>query len=199
VSDSRPVAIAGRAMWRHSRSTFLRSSAAGALGYFRKSVAADPGFTPPWINLGTLYLREGHGAWARSAWRHALRIDPREFVALSNLERLERDQGHVEIADELRRRIARHRMQNPYYRYFLAQTAFDRQDYQAAIGHLKVAVRQKETEDRFMALLGLSYLRQGDVESARSWISRAEAVAADGDLQGSYHSKLEMLKRIGAG
>jgi Flp pilus assembly protein TadD len=172
---------------------------AGALRYFRKAVTQDAGFTPAWINLGALFLRAGHADWARAAWWHALEIDAGELVALSNLERLERDQGRLEAANELQQRIGRHRLQNPYYRFFLAQSAFDEQDYAAAIGHLKIAVRLKKNEDRFLALLGLSYLRQGDVELAESWLARAEAAAGDDEQQRDYHSKLEMLKRIGAG
>ena len=170
-----------------------------AVRYFRKALAQDPGFTAAWVNLGSLYLRAGRPEWARSAWAYALSLDPGEMVAMSNLERLDRDQGHLASADQLRQRIARHRMQNPYYRYYLAQVAFDHQDYKTAIGHLTFAVGKKKNEDRFFALLGLSYLRKGDMESAQHWIARAEEVAVDDDLQRNYHSKLEMLKRDGAG
>ncbi len=170
-----------------------------ALRYFRKAIAQDPAFTAAWVNLGTLYLRGGRGDEARAAWRYALALDPGEQVAMSNLERLYRDGGDIRMADEFRSRIQRHRMQNPYYRFFLAQQAFDARDYDAAIDHLKFAVKQKQDEDRFFALLGLSYLRRGDAELARHWIARAEAVAGDEQLRSGYHSKLEMLRRDGAG
>lgn len=172
---------------------------ADAVRHFRKAVAQDAGFTPAWVNLGTLYLREGQPRWAGAAWRHALALDPGEQVALSNLERLERDSGNLAAAEALDGMIRRHRMMNPYYRYHLAQEAFDDGDYDAAVGHLKFALRSKRNEDRFMALLGLAYLRQGDEVAARAWLARAAEVADDEGQRAQYHSKLEMLARIGAG
>lgn len=172
---------------------------AGAVRYFRKAAGQEPGFTATWVNLGTLYLREGQPEWAGAAWRHALALDPGEQVALSNLERLEREAGRLASADALGRLITRHRMMNPYYRHHLAQEAFDAGDYDAAIAHLRFAVRAKRNEDRFMALLGLAYLRQGDAEAARQWFAKAEAVAGDDALRARYHGKLEMLAPSGAG
>jgi Flp pilus assembly protein TadD len=170
----------------------------GALRYLRKAIEQDGTFTAPWVNLGTLYMRARQPEWASAAWRHALAIDPGEVVALSNLERLYREQGDTAMADEIAQRIEGHRMRNPYYRYYLARKAFDRQDYDSAIAHMRVATRQKKNEDTFYALLGLSYLRRGDTELAREWITRAEQVAA-GDQRTTYHSKLEMLRRINEG
>lgn len=169
-----------------------------ALRYLRKAIAQDGAFTAAWVNLGTLYLRHGEPDRARAAWLHALRLDPGEVVAMSNLERQYRERGDLRTADELAARIERHRMQNPYYRYYLARQAFDREDYAAAIRHMKFATRLKANEDSFFALLGLSYLRQGDAETARRWIARAAEVAQDAD-RSAYHSKLELLKRAGAG
>jgi Flp pilus assembly protein TadD len=169
-----------------------------ALRHLRKAIDQDGGFTAAWVNLGTLYLRAGYPDLARAAWRHALEIDAGELVAMSNLERLYRDAGDTRTADELAGRIERHRMQNPYYRYHLARQAFERQDYDTAIDHMKFATRVKQNEDTFYALLGMSYLRRGDPESARRWITRAEEVAV-GDERTTYHGKLEMLKRMGAG
>jgi hypothetical protein len=170
-----------------------------ALRHFRKAIEKEPGFAPAWINLGTLYLRAGAPDFARAAWWHALELSPGDSVATSNLERLYRQQGEFRMADDLRERIEGYRMRNPYYRYYLAEEAFDRQDYDTAIGHLKFAVREKQTEDRFLALLGLSYLRRGDREAARRWIARAEEVATDSDLRSGYHSKLELLQRADSG
>jgi Flp pilus assembly protein TadD len=171
----------------------------GALRHFRRALGHDAAFTPAWINLGSLYLRNGEPEWALSAWQHALALRPGESVALSNLERLHRQQGRFELADELRGRIERHRMRNPYYRYFLARQAFEERDYGAAIAHLEFAAREKRDEDQFAALLGLSYLRQGNLSSARRWLARAEAVAGDEQSRRNYHGKLAKLRQSGPG
>lgn len=165
-----------------------------ALQNFRKALAADAGFVPAWINLGSLYQRAGQPAWAEAAWLHALDLAPREFVAMSNLERLFRATGRPAEADEFRDRLYRHRQQNPYYRYEQAREAFAARDYAAAIGHLRFAIDRKANEDRFYALLGLAYLRRGDAASGQRWIARAEELAGDESLKQAYHSKLELLR-----
>ncbi len=200
--ERRPVSDQRAEAHFHSNMAVERMKSAdvpGAVRHFRRAVAADSGFTPAWVNLGTLYQRNGHAAWAHAAWRHALELDPSEVVALSNLERLERERGRVAEADSLQRRLRQHRLQNPYYRFHLAQAAFDTGQWDEAISHLHFAVRRKTTEDRFMALLGLSYLQKGDTAAAAEWLARAAAVSENPDLKSRYHSKLEMLKRVNAG
>jgi Flp pilus assembly protein TadD len=114
---------------------------------------------------------------------------------MSNLERLFRATGRPAEADEFRNRLYRHRQQNPYYRYEQARVAFAAQDYPAAIGHLRFAIKRKANEDRFYALLGLAYLRRGDADSGERWMARAEELAGDESLKHAYHSKLERLRR----
>jgi Flp pilus assembly protein TadD len=170
-----------------------------ALRHLRKALAEDPGFSPAWVNLGALYLRAGEPDWARAAWRQALAVQPDEQAAMSNLERLYREHGELVAADELRGRIQRYRAQNPYYLYHLAQQAYAAGEYRAAIRNLRYALRMKKTEDRFMALMGLSYLRLGDVDEARRWFTQAEALADDSRQREGYHGKLEMLKALNSG
>lgn len=170
-----------------------------ALAELRQALADDAGFAPAWVNLGTLYLREGHTAWARAAWWQALAVSPDEEVAISNLERSYRDAGELALADTLLERVAHFRMSNPYYRYFLAQQALEAGNTEEAIRHLRFAVQRKPAEDRFLALLGLSYLRRGDVDEAHRWLAQAQAVVADPALRERYQGKLERLRRDGSG
>ncbi len=166
-----------------------------ALLHFRKSLAADAGFVPAWINLGSLYQRSGASDWAEAAWQQALQLAPGELVAMSNLERLYRAGGRFREADEFRSRLERHRQQNPYYRYQQAQAAYAAARYGVAIVHLRFAISRKANEDRFYALLGLAYLRRGDQELAQRWFARAEEVAGDEVLRQTYHSKMELLRK----
>ncbi len=170
-----------------------------ALAELRQALAADAGFAPAWVNLGVLYLREGHLSWARAAWWQALAVSPDEEVAISNLERSYREAGELALADTLLERVRRFRMTNPYYRYFLAEQALEAGDAATAIGHLRYAVHRNPVEDRFLALLGLSYLRQGDLGQAQHWLVQAEAAAADPGLRERYHGKIERLRRSGPG
>jgi Flp pilus assembly protein TadD len=167
--------------------------AASALLYFRKSVDNDPLFSSAWTNLGILYLREGHADYAEAAYRQALRADKGDLVAMSNLASLYEQRGDEERAARYRDRVRDHRQRNPYYRFQLAREAFLAHHYDTAIGHLKYAVSQKRNEDQFCFLLGLSYMRKGDEEAARRWMSRAEELAATDAQKRRYSSKMDLL------
>jgi Flp pilus assembly protein TadD len=198
--DRRPVSDA-RAMAHYHGNLGVERLQAGesleALRHFRRAIELDSQFAPAWVNLGTLYQRAGEPRWAASAWHHALEVSPAETVALSNLERLYRAEGRIELAQQLHRRAERHRMGNPYYRLFLAQAALGEGDYTRAIGHLRFAVREKPEEDRFAALLGLSYLRAGDPRQAERWLEQAARLAGDEPLRSRYSAKLERLRSAG--
>lgn len=164
-----------------------------ALRYYRKAIERDTTFSPAWNNLGALYSRSGHLSYAEAAYIRALYVNPREFVAMSNLVRLYENRGETEQAKRYRRLAMVHRMKNPYYRYTLAREAFFAGDYDKAISHLKIASRRKKNEDTFYFLMGLSYLQKGDKAAARQWLAKAEEVAEDEAQQIKYHDKLEML------
>ncbi len=166
---------------------------ASALSYFRGAAANDPRFSPAWTNLGTLYLRESHSDYAEAAYLQALAADSRDLVAMSNLARLYERRGDQERAVRYRKRVDYHRKRNPYYRLELARGAFEAEDYDAAIGHLKYAVRRKKNEDQLYFLLGMSYMKKGDNKAARRWLSRAEEVAGTDAAKRRYASKIEIL------
>jgi Flp pilus assembly protein TadD len=166
---------------------------ASALGYFRRAVDNDPSFSPAWTNLGTLYHRQGHDRYAEAAYLQALRADGRDLVATSNLAGLYEERGDARRAAQYRSRVRSHREHNPYYRFQLARTAFEAQDYDGAIAHLKYAIRKKRNEDQFYFLLAVSYMKEGDEKAARRWLSRAEEVAATDALKRRYADKIDIL------
>jgi len=191
ISDARALAHYFNNMGVES---MHEGDAASALLYYRKAIVENNRrFSPAWANLGILYLREGHPAYAEAAFFQALKEDASNYVAMSNLVGLYEQQGDAKQAAVFRKRVARHRSQNPYYRYQLAREAFLAQDYDAAISHLKYAIRKREHEDQFHFLLGLSYLQKGNETAARRSLARAEELAATDKLRRSYSNKIEML------
>jgi tetratricopeptide (TPR) repeat protein len=178
----------------------LASDTAAALACFRTAIAdGDRRFPPAWTNLGTLYLRNGHPAHAEAAYLQALKEDDGDLVAMSDLARLYDRLGDRERAAAYQKRVIRHRWLNPYYRYELARLAYVAQHYDAAIGHLKYAIRRRPREDRFYFLLGMSYMRKGDARAARRWLDRAEEVAASDALKRTYSNKIDTLLRRNGG
>ena len=167
---------------------------ASALAYFRRAIADnDRQFSPAWTNLGTLYSRNGYPEYAEAAYLLALEVDEEDLVAMSNLAGFYEQQGDAERAAMYRKRVIDHRRENPYFRYQRARDAYEAEDYDAAISHLKYATREKKNEDEFYFLLGLCYLQKGDEKTAQRWLARAKEVAATDALKNRYSSKLEKL------
>ncbi len=171
----------------------LAGDTAEAFLSFRQAILEDRSFAPAWINLGALYRRENHPAYAETAYLQALRFQPFDPVAMSNLASLYEEQGLAEQARVYRNRVQIHRMKNPFYRYRLAQQAVSGGDYHGAIDHLKFAIRKRRNESRFYSLLSISHLMSGDREAAQHWMKRAEAVAVRESDRERYHRKLEWL------
>jgi Flp pilus assembly protein TadD len=164
-----------------------------AFSYFRRATDHDPLFSPAWTNLGILYLRKNHPDYAEAAYLQALKADGGDLVAMSNLADLYERRGDQSRAATYRDRVRDHRQRNPYYRFQRAREAFQAQDYDGAISHLKYAVHARKNEDQFCFLLGMSYLKKGDRDAARLWLTRAEDVAATDALKRRYSSKIDIL------
>ena len=113
--------------------------------------------------------------------------------AMSNLASLYELQGRHQLSMEYRERVESHRMQNPYYRYELANEAFVNGEYENAIDHLEFAIRKQEHESEFYALMSLNYLMLGQRAKAQQLMKRAEDVAREGADKQRYHRKLELM------
>jgi Flp pilus assembly protein TadD len=165
----------------------------GAFAQLRTAFEHDREFAAGWINLAALYSRVGEPGYAEAAYLEALRLEPNELLAMSNLARLYESQGKNELAEYYSDRARYHRDRNPYYRYQLARQAFLERDYETAIDHLNYAVRKKNWEDSFYFLMGLSYLQLGNERQARKWLEKAETVADTDVLKRNYQSKIDLL------
>lgn len=167
----------------------------GAVTYFRGAIVeTNRDFSPAWTNLGTLYRKYGHFKHAEAAYEQALKADKRDTVAMSNLVRLYEFMGDPQKAEIYQKRVEEHRMRNPYFRFSLAREAFFDRDYETAVKHLKVAIREHKNDDEFYFLLGQCYLMRGDEKEARKWTVRAEEVAATDEARKRYSTKIETLR-----
>ena len=164
-----------------------------AFANYRESLREDASFGPGWVNLGTLYSREGYPHHAETAFLKALDTDKNDLVAMNNLAALYEQQGRSELSAQYQLRIESHQMQNPYFRYLLAREVFDEGDYTTAIDHLKFAIRKNSYDDSFYFLMSLSYLNSGDKEAAQKWMKKAEEVAEMETDKKRYNNKLDLL------
>ncbi|MGD8347146.1 MAG: tetratricopeptide repeat protein [Lysobacterales bacterium] len=189
-----------------------------AYGFFRQSLREDEEFASAWINMGILHRREGLNDLAEAAFLEALRVggadtldmtrytgdigwmssrqSDTDLIAMSNLANLYEEMGYTDLAAQYFERVHAHRMKNPYYRYQVAESAFEEGDYESAIENLQYAIRRRKNEDEFYYLLSLSYLMKGDREEARTWMKKAEEVAAENSEKDKYSYKLDLLRNL---
>lgn len=166
-----------------------------AYANLRQSIREDETFASPWVNLGVLHRREGLPEYAEAAYLKALDHDSDNLVAMSNLAVLYRESNRTEAAKYYLSRVETFRRGNPYYRYRVAQSAYDKGDYDEAVRSVRYAIRQKDDDDRFYHLLSLSYLKTGDWDKAEKSMKTAAEVARTNQQRGAYSRKLEMISR----
>ena len=140
-----------------------------------------------------MYSRQHHHESAREAYEQALRVEPNEKSALTNLARLHDEIGDTAAAESYRSRIRRYERMNPYYHYALADSAYKAGNYDAALGEIEQAISLKRDDHRFYFLEGLVHYRQGDVARARSSLANAERVSMEDADKKRYADKLAVL------
>jgi tetratricopeptide (TPR) repeat protein len=155
----------------------IENDLAKAYAYFKKALNNDPGLAYVWSNLGVVYRRNEQTNDAMTAYRFALQLDPDQTVALNNLFLIYEEDGNLESAATLRKRVEKNRLQNPYYLHHLAEVANEEQRYSDAIGLLNRAIRMDENEYRFHYTLAQSQYYAGDAEIARASLDRAKQLA----------------------
>jgi Tfp pilus assembly protein PilF len=165
--------------------------------YFRESLTSDPTFAAAWTNLGTLYRRSGLPGHAEASYLQALAQDNSSMVAMSNLASLYDEQGRVTEYEYYRDRVERHRDKNPYWHFALAKGALLEGDYAAARQHLEVAIKKREGEANFYALMGFTYAMTGEVVEARRWLDQAETLAREDADRRRFQEKFELLMSLG--
>ncbi len=156
-----------------------------------RAINADPTQSFIWSNMGIIQRRLGNWKEAEIAYRQALTLDPRDISASNNLAILYEVQGKDKLADEMRRYSEANKLNNPYYRYALAQHAYRNGDYDEALSQIQVAMRKQSREHRFYFLRGLSLWHMGENQSAINNVKRAIRMARDDEPVEKYEQQLE--------
>lgn len=160
--------------------------------HLRQALLLEPRTGFFWTNLGALYRRLKVFDAAEESFLIAVRRSS-EPAAISSLARLYDDIGQYELAQIYEDKAQLFRRKNPYYLIALAQQSFDDGDYSAAARQARLAVNRKKDEPRFHSLLGLSYLKLGDVGAAQKQFSRAAELTEDEHERAVYNRKLDLL------
>ena len=165
-----------------------------AFANFKLAISKSSLVPGAWVNLGALYSRQHHYDSALTAYEQALRINPNEKSALTNLARLNDEIGNTELAESYRSGSASTSgsILTTTMRWQI-DSAYKSGDYSLALGEIEKAIALKRDDHRFYFLEGLVHYRQGDIAGARSSLAIAERVSAEDADKKRYSDKLAVL------
>ncbi len=156
--------------------------AAASIGLFERALDHDPRFSPALVNLGVAFRHTGRPERAEASLRRALEIDPGELAAASNLAALYLAQGRRQEAAPLLERVEGHLRRNPFHHFRQAMQAGRDERWEAAVEHVREAIRRFPREALFHVELAQFQLRLGRQPQARSSLERALRLA-EGELE----------------
>ena len=172
--------------------SLLKNDLPTAYAYILKAIEASSEVTDPWVNLGVVYGRNDQLDDAEMAFQQALRIDPNEFSAMSNLYEVYLEQGKIEQAVELESRVERYRRNNPYYLLRLSDEALELGQYEESISLLKKAIRKKENDHKLYFALAKTQYLSGELTKAEGSLTRARELAPE-NMIAYYERPLDEL------
>jgi Flp pilus assembly protein TadD len=138
------------------------------------AVQLEPGLVEAWIHLGILLRRQGRAADAEACYCTALRLEPENFAALSNLGNLMYDQGLGRLDDalDLYERAVLLRPDSAEAHNNLARAALQA-GLAGAEHHFREAVRLKPDYLQGWEGLGLALFGVGDGRESMRCLSKA--------------------------
>jgi len=153
-----------------------------AYAYFSKALEKRPGLAYIWSNLGVVFRRNEQTGDAILSYRTALQFNPAQSVAMNNLYTLYEEEGNIEAAQGLQRRVENNRRKNPYYLHYLAEVANEERRWSDAIKLLNRAIQLESHEYRFYYSLAQAQYHAGKFRVAQTSLDRARTLAPP-DLQ----------------
>jgi Flp pilus assembly protein TadD len=167
-----------------------------AFKYLQAALQQAPLKAELWNNLAVLYRKKQLFQPAEQLYLYSLQLEPENNNTWSNLALLYERTNRVAEAKVLQEKIARRRLQNPYYFVMLGHEALLQGQQQQAVQAFRRALQLQPKTAEAQFGLAQSYLALGDYSQAVKYLRAAGQNTVDKALQRRYHSKLEMLNAI---
>ncbi len=185
------------AMWSNNRaiSWLEKQDFQQAVHAIKLGVSYDP-FNPDlWVNLGVIHKRQGNFKKAEIAFLHAYDINKYSVVAVSNLERLYRQQGMSSKAAGFAKQAERARLSNPYVHYHRALELYEDKKYKKATRAANRAIILHDKDPRFFELKSLIAQQRGDYKKALKALEKAYLASTGSRQRDKYLSKVELVSQ----
>jgi len=165
-----------------------------AYQYFKAATQADINFSAAWGNLAVLYRLTGNDKEAENTYRYALKANPKNLTALTNLAILLRSQNRLAEANVIDNKLLNKRKMNPYYHALLADEAYYKNDYSQAIKHFKDATALNSKIHEFYFGMAKTYYQMNRFSKAERSLKKAMVLSKVPSTEQLYAAKLNVLK-----
>lgn len=185
------------AMYMNNRAaeTLVQRHPAEAYWWAREAIVQDPSYASAFNTLSIIYRRAGYAELAEAPLQHALKIEPLNVHALSNLKDVLSDLPRTAEHDKVARKLKAIVRYEPYHFFDLGRTAFNQKQFQLAKELFSREISRQPYNHEFHFWLARTFLELGDLGSAAHHLSNAMDTSTTLQDQGLYRTKLAKLKR----
>jgi len=167
-----------------------------AYWWVREALVQSPELILAYNTLGAIYVRRGLLHEAERAFGHALAVEPRNALALSNLIPVLTALGRVDEAQRLTERRNRLEAEPPFVHLHRGIAALQSGDARTAREEFAREVARDPHYHESQFWLGVAYLRTGEVEMARRYLALAMESSTTRRDREIYAAKLERMNRM---
>jgi Tfp pilus assembly protein PilF len=185
------------AMYMNNRAaeTLVQRHPAEAYWWAREAILQDPTYASAFNTLSVIYRRAGHASLAEAPLQHALKIEPMNVHALSNLKDVLNDLNRTAERDAVARKLKSVVRYEPYHFFDLGRTAFNQQQFQRAKELFSREISRQPYNHEFHFWLARTHVELGDLGSAAHHLANAMDTSTTLQDLGLYRTKLAKLKR----
>jgi tetratricopeptide (TPR) repeat protein len=177
----------------------LKKDYVKAYAYFRSAFMQSPDLSSVLTNLGYLYRLIGQYELAEKTYLWAIKKNKENLTAWRNLSYLYRYMGHDKKANNIVSRVTRQRSKNPFFHINRGDKAFDKQQWQIALGHYQRALKLDKRNHEVFFGLGKTYFKLGDVKRSYHYLKLAKKKSRTEQQQAVYQRQIDMLATIKSG
>jgi tetratricopeptide (TPR) repeat protein len=187
----------GRALAHFYNNRGVDQLAAGnpeaAIEWFDQGLAQDPGATRVWVNRGVALIHLKRFREAENSYQQALKVGPKDLVAMSNLASLYERLGRPRDARRYMEKARKLQLKNPYFHYNKGLEAYQAGRYRDSIEHYRAALKLKRVEHSFHMSMARSYAQLGEMDKVEECLKLALKNAPDDASRTRYNEKLALV------
>jgi tetratricopeptide (TPR) repeat protein len=174
----------------------LKKDYVKAYAYFRAAFLKTPNLPSVLTNLGYLYRLAGHHELAEKTYLRAIKNNKNNLTAWGNLSHLYRHMGRDKQAIAIVNRLTRKRSDNPFFHINMGDKAFEKKQWEIALGHYRTALKLNQSYHEVFFGLGKTYFELGNIQRSHYFLKLAKKKSRTEQEHAAYQGKINILAGI---